>query len=557
MTDRYNVTDITPVFDIRCEIKVTMVEMRDGVKLHTMIYFPEEFSGKAPVLLFRTPYTRTTCFELPSGDCLERNTVYIVQASRGTGWSGGGIFDPAEYPQYEISDAEDTFNWLAQQPFFNGSCAMIGGSYPGFLQWAAAFTAHPALVGVTPQVAPVYGCCTSARKGGGNALNIATHWVLSMYHRRKFGYAGVPDYDQMKVDWHLPPDQTAGFAGYPENVSLDKFMAGANDPVRSVKSNVNGFCRITVPAFITGGWFDVFKEETIQSFRLMKESAATDNARRFTRLIIGPWEHAGLVNPDIFGAENDYRDLLTRRREFIFGLLADKNRDPIPQAPAVQYFMLGENRWCSAADWPPPEMRYTRMFLHGNGLIDRQISGVSGERSYISDPSDPVLNNNGKPECIGCFDLRETESRSDVLTYTSDILTQDIRIAGEVKLSFHAAVEAPDTDFFATLTEVLPDGSSMLRTSGMIRARFRDGGSGSLLECGKVYAYELSLGNVAACFRKGHKLRLVIAGQNFPKFDRNAQSGKAIFSDTELFAARCTVIHDAGHPAVLHLPELA
>lgn len=554
MSDRYNVTDITPMFDIRCTIQVDMIPMRDGVKLHTNIYFPPDFSGKAPVLLMRQPYTRTTWFNLPDAGALQEGIIYIQQATRGTGWSEGGVFDPAE-KQREIEDAEDTLNWLAGKDFFNGCCVMHGASYPGWTQWCAAFNAHPALCAISPRVAPLYGCVGSARKGGGNALSFATHWMLSMHHRRHYGYAGVPSFEELKTDWHLPVIECDTFSGYAPNEPFRKFIASAANPGKLLKDHIADFTKITIPAFISGGWFDGFKEETIESFQLMKHTSATELSRNATHLTIGPWVHGGLLNKDIFGEENDYRELNAVQAEFLWGVARNPQKDPLPGVPQVKYFMLGENRWHESSDWPPPEMKYTEKYLHGDGSIDDSNAGNTACRTYISDPNDPVLVNNGKHDCAGCYDLTETEKRDDLLVYTTGILTEDLLIAGEVKLSFSAAVEAPDTDFFATLTEVEADGRSMLRTGGMIRARFRNSlEEAELLTPGKVYRFNLSLGNVAANFRKGNRLRLIIAGQNFPEYDRNAQSGKEIFSDTELFPAKCTIMHDEA--AVLHLPEI-
>jgi putative CocE/NonD family hydrolase len=272
---------------------------------------------------------------------------------------------------------------------------------------------------------------------------------------------------------------------------------------------------------------------------------------------VGPWVHGGLINKDIFGEENDYRDLNKMQNQFLTALARDPDNDPLPGVPQVKYFMLGENRWYESCDWPPPEMKYVKKYLPGDGLIDDSVNGSSKARSYISDPANPVLVNNGRHDNLGCYDLTETEKRNDVLVYTTDILPEDLKIAGEVKLTFYAAVEALDTDFFATLTEVESDGRSMLRTSGMIRARFRNLlEKEELLTFGEVCKFTLSLGNVAANFRKGNHLRIFIAGQNFPEFDRNTQSGKAVFSDAELFPAKCTIFHDENTPATLYLPEI-
>ena len=555
--DRYNVTDITPPYDIRCDIKILMLPMRDGVKLHTSIYFPPEFSGKAGVILFRSPYSRTTWLDLPNAEALKAGMIYISQASRGTGWSEGGAFDPAE-SHYEISDAEDTFNWLKEQDFFNGNCVMTGASYPGWLQWCAAFTGNCVLKGVSPHVAPLYGCTGSARTGGGNALSFAEKWMLAMHHRRHYGYAGVPSYEDMKLNWHLPVNTADDFAGYQTNKPFQKFIAAAAKPYAHMAANRKDFAKIRVPAFISGGWFDAFREESIETFQLMKNSAATENARNFTRMVIGPWVHSGLINQDIFGEENDMRATSKRRSTFLVNLLKNPDADPLPGEKQLRVFILGENRWADFDNWPPPESISRKFYLHSNGRISGSLPGEDEtELSYISDPAAPVLSNNGAHGDLGYCDLRESEERSDILLYTSEKFTGKFTIAGKVSISFYASCDQPDTDFFATLSDVYPDGRSMICVTGMIRARFRNkNDQPELLEKNSVYHFEFDIGNIAAAFLPGHRMRIRICGQNFPACDRNQQTGSPIFADGVLNKARCSIRHDAEHPAILTLPEI-
>lgn len=566
--DIYNVSlpELKP-FDVTCDIKVLKLPMRDGVKLHTIVFFPPEMPEKAPVLLIRTPYSRTEWLSLPSENALKHGVVHIMQACRGTGFSEGGVFHPSDR-DVEKNDAEDLFAWLNTQPWFNGRCVMSAASYCGWVQWCAMRGKNNPLVGISPRVAPLYSCCGSVRPGGCSSLLFAQNWPISMYHRRTYGYDSVPDYVKMQLFRHLPAAEADIFAGYSKPLPVYRdFIASAAEPSLSLDDWDEGFEKFRAPAFISGGWFDGFKQETIASFQLIKQRGATAGARNFSRLTIGPWGHPGLLNPELFGAENDYRDLLPREEKFLFGLLNDPTADPLPGEMQVRYFMLGENKWYDSGDWPPPGTAAQTMYLHssgnantsaGDGLINNVPPEAEMPDNFTSNPNDPVTTQRGDdPEPSGCYDRSYMETRADMLVYTSKKLTAPLKITGNIRLRFFASATTPDTDIFATLTDVTPDGRSMLLTTGGIRARF----AGSwkkpeLLTPGKIYQFEIDLGDTAVMFQSGHALRLELCGQEFPAFDRNANTGNKPMHDTVLRTGNITVYHDAEHPAELILPVL-
>ena len=562
--DRYNVTDLTAPFDISCDMKILMLPMRDGVKLHTTIYFPPGLPERAPAVLLRSPYTRTTWFDPPYASAFAHGCVYILQACRGTGWSEGGVFHPSDV-DVEKNDAEDLFRWLKNQTWFNGRCAMFGASYPGWTQWCAARCENNPLVAVSPRVAPLHSCCGAVQKGGGALLGFPINWPLSMYHRRTYGYAGVPDYDAMQVCRHLPVNECDRFAGYgkPLPIFQDFLQSAMTPPGEFLRRHETWFAGMRTPAFIQGGWFDGFKRESIESFQRMKHGSATEKSRNFTRLTVGPWGHAGLLNPELFGKENNLEPMQARLEKFIFGLLKDPDRDPLAGEAAVRYFMLGENRWYDSADWPPPDAAPETFYLHsggnantrrGDGALSRKAPGTELPDRCVSDPNTPVSPTDGNNE-RGCCDRGKMEDRNDVLVYTTEKFAEPLTVTGNVRLRFYAAASTPDTDFFATLTDVTPDGRSMLLTTGMIRARYRNSlDKEELLTPGAVCAYEIDLGDVAVKFLPGHAMRLEICGQEFPAWDRNANTGNTPFTDTALRTSIHTVYHDADRPAELILP---
>ena len=558
--DPYNVCDLAPACDTSGDIKIIMLPMRDGVKLQTVIYFPANVKKKSGVVLIRTPYTRTTELLYPYSPAHKRGVITIYQACRGTGRSEG-VFDPAD-PDNERNDAEDLLLWLKEQPWYNGRCVMLGASYPGWVQWCA-MACGDHLAGTAPQVAPLYSCQGSAAPGGAVRFSFTLCWMLTMHHRRKYGYGNIPEYEKMGLLKQLPVIDADKHALYPELPPFRKFFLAARNPAKLLLNWTETFKKYTCPAYIAGGWFDPFCTETIKSFMLMKEFAATEKARRFTRLMIGPWGHGGLLNPDIFGKNCDHRDLIRHQQDFLFGLLKNPEKDPIPGEPAVRYYMLCENKWYQDDTWPPAGVKERKFYLHssgransvnGDGTLSETLPQNESADVYLSNPNDPVLSNGGSHVALGCYDRSDMEKRSDVLVYTTETLTAPLTVTGEVKFRFTAAVSTPDTDFAATLSYVTPEGRSMIISTGLVRARFRDIEKEELLVPGELYDFEINLSHVAVKFMPGCAMRLALCGQHFPAFERNANSGKTMLEDTELFISKHTIYHDKEHPAVLLLP---
>ena len=565
--DQFNVTEIEGSDDISCSIRSLMLPCRDGVKLHTVIYFPPGLRKKAPVILRRSPYCQKTSLVPPDGWALKNGVVSIMQSCRGTSWSEG-VFDPAERDT-EKNDVEDLFRWLRKQDWFNGRCVMAGASYPGWVQWCAEWTGSPELVGVAPRVAPFFSCCGAAVKGGGARLSFTEAWMLTMHHRCNFGWDSIPDYERNGLFRLLPVIEADTKAGYGKLAPFRKFFGKAEHPDRQLGKAGKDFRLCKAPAYISGGWFDPFKAETIESFQLMRTLAKTPEARKYTKLIIGPWGHSGLLNPDLFGNECSYDSIGLEKltMDYLGGLLNDPGKDPLPSEPAFRYYVLGENKWHSSESWPPKGVRENRWFLHsggnansltGDGGLDRRKPGREPADVYVSDPDDPVLSNNGFHAALGMYDRVPQQRRPDVLVYTSPVFRQPLKVAGKVRLRFTASASAKDTDFFAILTDVFPDGRAMYLTEGMIRARFRNGlDREELLEPGKSYEFEIDLSHIAVTFQPGHAMRLEICGQNFPHFDRNANTGGRLLHDARLEKSVHTIYHDAAHPAELILPVLS
>lgn len=562
-TDIYNVTETRIDPDVECNIRMLMLPMRDGVKLQTQIAFPVDMPEKAPVVLIRTPYCRRTWFELPDAVALKRGCVFIMQAVRGTAFSKGEFLP--EDAEIHRNDTEDLLNYLETQSWFNGRCVMYGGSFSGYMQWCAAWSGKDCLKAVSPRVAPMYGCRSAARRGGGAALGFCSNWVMAMYYRCRKGYNNQPDLNALDLWSKLPVvDFDKTVFGH-EVPNFRKFFKSARTPGKVLKEHETWFKEFKTPAFITGGWFDLFKQETIESYQLMRRYGKTEKAREFSRVTIGPWGHSGLLSPEIFGAENNYDELRKKETNFLYGLLENPEQDPISDYPKVNFFMLGENRWHSADNWPPAGGEDKAFYLHSNGNAnscrgDGRLDTLPAAEDeacdvYVSDPRNPVSASGKRNSAYSFHDRKLIHHQQDVLVYSTEVLKEDLTIAGNVKLAFYAEISTPDTDFFATLTDVSPDGKAYAFTGGMLRARFADSlEEEKLIEPGMVKRFEIDLGDIAIKFKAGHRMKLDICGQNYPVFDRNANTGKPLFADKELIPCTVKIFHDAGHPAVLTLP---
>ncbi len=236
----------------------------------------------------------------------------------------------------------------------------------------------------------------------------------------------------------------------------------------------------------------------------------------------------------------------------------------------MRLFVMGANRWRSEHEWPLASTRWTPFYLHGSGRAnslfgDGRLSTEAPEKAeppdtFTYDPEDPVPTWGGPSmfaENTGPRDRRPMQRRDDVLVYTTDPLKRDLEVTGPVELVLHAASDAPDTDFTATLVDVHPGGAAIHLCEGIVRARFRESFTEpSLIEPGRVYEYRIRLWETSNLFARGHRIRLEVSSSNFPRFDRNLNTGEDPADDDRPRPAGQSVFHDAGRPSHLILPVI-
>ncbi len=570
--------------------------MRDGTTLRANVYRPVG-DGQWPVLLTRLPYGK----DLPIGASMmdpaqvaRRGYVVIVQDTRGR-WTSGGEWIPFFH---EALDGVDTIEWASRLPNSNGYVGMYGISYFGFTQWSAALHEPAALKAMSPFQTwsdPLNGVIF---RGGALELGSAGSWQLMMgldvlmrRHRDdpqtlgrsinllakeidalgKLGYWSLP----LREFEPLKRHNVAPF--FFENFSrpMDR-RHELIQPMTIVGRHEN----VTVPTLNGGGWYDIFLQDTINNFKAMREQGSTPEARQ-SKLIIGPWTHGGLNNPIGemnfgFGSSAAFIDLqmdfVSWQVRWFDHWLKGIDTGMLDEAP-IKLFVMGTNAWRDEQEWPLARAVETRYYLHsnghantlhGNGYLTTDLPDPQEPASdhYAYDPANPVITRGGallmSPEYrAGPFDQRPTESREDVLVFTTGELKEDLEVTGPIKVHLWAISSAPDTDFVARLVDIHSDGYAQNLTDGIIRARYRNfahGEASSLIEPGRAYEYEIDLWATSNVFRAGHRMRLDVTSSNFPRWDRNPNTGHEFGTDTELAVAHQTILHDREHPSYVALP---
>jgi hypothetical protein len=333
------------------------------------------------------------------------------------------------------------------------------------------------------------------------------------------------------------------------------------------------FGKIAVPCYHVGGWYDIFLNGTLRNYMGVKAMGGTDAARNGQRLMIGPWYHdsasfregqAGAVSFAPAGCLNEEDEMLRWFDHTLKGVasgLAEK---------LVRIFVMGENVWRDEEDWPLARARATRFHLHsggsanslaGDGSLSEAAPDAELPDKFLYDPASPVRTQGGGNCCDhdhlapGVFDQRPVENRADVLVYSTPPLDLDVEATGPVLVELFVSSSAVDTDFTAKLVDVHPNGFAFNLADGILRMRFRNSfEKAEPLVPGAVYKITLDLWATSNLFRKGHRIRLEISSSNFPRYDRNLNTGQDLLTGQHMLAASQTVYHDPEHPSALILP---
>jgi uncharacterized protein len=542
------------------EQKRAMLLTSDGIPLVADIYHPQH-TAHTPTILVRIPLTRDFKNSVFAGMIgkmwAERGYTAVIQGTRGR-FGSGGTFYPL---RGERQDGIETLQWIAKQPWFDGHILTWGGSASGHTQWAIADQTAPG-----PSALAVYFASTNFHDmfcpGGAFSLDSALSWAIRSHgskdltdwpsaHEVKQAATGFPLFD---ADRRGTGTDVSFFKDWVEHPDRDAFWVDIDnqDRLQSLK----------VPVLLMAGWYDPFLPAQLNDFMHIWRSGEPGVADR-SRLIIGPWTHASEVTfPDGTRAENFRLQSLAVSLPWF-----DENSSlaaPPSASSPIRLFVMGKNEWRNEQEWPLARTQYAPYFLSSGGAANSAAgdgtlntiapSAPAAADSYVYDPLDPVPTAGGAMigPAAGIARQNDVEARHDVLVYTTPSLNQDMEVTGPISLILYVSTSAPNTDFTAKLVDVHQNGSAFNISEGILRRSYQEAQGPSAAK--RVHEIHIELWPTSIVFFKGHRIRLEVSSSNFPRFDRNPNTGNRISTEVHIISAKQTLRHDSEYPSRLILP---
>lgn len=547
--------------------KQTMeIPMRDGVKLSTDLYFPENSrkNEKFSVILIRTPYKKEMS-ELDGLNWAKNGYVSAIQDVRGR-FASQGEWEPMVN---EAEDGYDTIEWLAGQTWSTRKIGMIGASYLGWTQLQAAAQQPPHLVTIIPNVAPPDPFFNIPYEYGSFMTLGALWWAEALETE------ATADLSGKKLFKTFEGKDDSFFKTLPV-IDLDKKVFGkenhywrkwiqhnTNDAYWQQANFLDQLKDLDIPVFLQFGWFDGDGIGTKLSYLRLKQSK-----NKYIKMIVGPWGHTDTASTQLAGEEMGEEagiDLLKLyQRWFDYWLKGIDTK--ILEEPLVQLYTMNSRQWLKADTYPLPGTRFTPFYLSstngansllGDGKLQKEIPGKSKPYDeYVYDPGKPtpapshVFRSKGNTAYNNML-----TSRKDILVYQTEPIEEPLTIVGPVSVVLYASSSAPDTDWFVSFEAVKGDESVMPLCKGTIRARFRNSYKEPvLLEKNKIYKYTIDLWHTGITFEKGYRIRIEVASAFFPVFSRNLNTGGHNEMEKEYIKAFQRIYHTQEYPSHLLLP---
>lgn len=565
------------------------VKMRDGVALYSDVYRPDD-SEKHPAILTRTPYNKEQANRGDYLSCIDaafRGYALVAQDVRGRFASEG------TYPsRADGTDGYDTVEWIAAEPWCDGNVGMWGGSAVAGTQYTAAFENPPHLKAIAPAISR-YGpleevCLLSGVTRFETAINFIPLLGLEVIDRMEKQGRDATRVREMVNRLLFNREEALNFLPLKElphvqveflrelfNVWVLNHIPG---PVRSESDFFWPLEKVQVPCFHIGAWYDLHNGAMFKTFLRLKEVGGSQRAREGQHLLYGPWPH-GANRPPFTGSlsfghlagggpspTGERTSLSDRHLEFYDKYLRGMDVD----IPPIRYFVMGRNVWEAADTWPLPETQWQRFFLHskghantagGDGWLSRDEPATEEPDLFIYNPHFPVPTEGGRDIeytlRAGPMDQSHIEKRDDVLCYTTLKLDTGVEVTGPIAIHLLASTSTRDTDFTAKLVDVYPDGKAYNIADGILRARYRKSIlQPELITPGDINEYCIDMGATSNLFLKGHRIRIDISSSNFPRYDRNMNTGNPLGEDARGIPAMQTVFHGAGYASYIDLPVI-
>ncbi len=583
-----------------------MMPMRDGVRLSTDIYRPKT-NQPVPVIFSKTPYNFNSWGdgEMRTGtynaayEAVRRGYAYVVQNERGRFFSEGE-WDILGTP---TTDGYDAFEWMSKQSWCNGKIAPIGCSSTAEWQMAVVALDHPALATFVPQgfgagvgrVGKYYEQGNWYR--GGAVQMLFTAWLYGVQNDRirpQFPKDATQEElirvarffdlapERERIDWskglaHLPTQDIIKNVNGPIGIFEDMIRRKPNDLKWYKGGLYHDDMPIERPGFWFVSWYDVASSPNLALYNHVRTTAKNPTVRDNQYLVIAATLHCAYkrATENTIVGERNVGDARLNYDEQIYGWfdywLKGEQNGILQTIPKVQYYTMGSNKWQSSEVWPPANARMTTFYLnsggkanslYGDGKLSNTAPGkVDNPDGFAYDPHNPVPSYGGNVCCTGnavqggAFDQQRMEARHDILVYTSEPLTEGVEISGFIEATLYVSSDAKDTDFTIKLIDVYPDGTAYNLDETIQRMRYREGYDKEVwMEKGKVYPVEMTPMSTSNYFEKGHRIRIEISSSNFPRFDRNMNTGGNNYDEAKGVVANNKVHHSAQYPSQIRLP---
>jgi len=590
-----------------------MVPMRDGKRMAADIYRPKDTSKKYPSIFVRTPYNFNywdVRLGAPSDmsaqlQAVKRGYAYVEMNERGHFFSEGS-YDILGPP---LTDGDDEIKWMSSQPWSNGRVGTIGCSSTAEWQLAVAAQGNPAFAAMIPQgfgagvgrVGPYYEQGNWYRGGAVQMLFIA--WLYGEQNQvRPMAPANASQEDLIRfsksfdlaqqlppVDWskaltHLPEMDIIKAVDGPHGIFADRMevsTGGAmikrapNDPAWYRGGLWHDNMQVNVPGFWFMSWYDVSVGPNLAAYNHVRKTAKGEVANQ-QYAVIAPTLHCSYkrATEDTIVGERSMGDARLDYDELTYGwfdhFLKGEDNHVLEKMPKVKYFTMGLNKWQTSDTWPPAGAQPMTMFLssagkanslNGDGALAKASPSTDSKDSFAYDPMNPVPSYGGNVCCTGnavtggAFDQRKMEARADILVYTSEPLKEAIEVSGPIEATLYVSSDAKDTDFTVKLIDVYPDGTAYNLDETIQRLRYRNGYDKpeAWMEPDKVYKVTFQPMTTSNYYPAGHRIRLEVSSSNFPRFDRNMNTGGKNYDEVTGVVAHNSVHHSAQYPSQVTL----
>ncbi len=583
-----------------------MMPMRDGIRLATDIYRPKT-DQPVPVIFVKTPYNfnawqdgkLNTRIYRDAYEMVSQGYAYVVQNERGRYFSEGA-WDILGTPK---TDGYDAFSWIAGQSWCNGHIGTYGCSSTAEWQMAVAAMDHPAHKAAVPmgfgagvgRVGEFYEQGNWYRGGAQQMLFTVWLYGVQQDEMRPRLPEGISRQDLLRlqrfydmstdmpdIDWkeglkHLPVQDIIKNANGSKGIYDKMIRRKPNDQAWYEGGLYHDDMPYNIPSFWFVSWYDVSVSPNLKLYNHIRNNIADKKTEDNQYLVIAPTLHCAYkwANAETIVGERNMGDARLNYDDLIISWfdhwLKDDEQSNINSMPHVRYYTMGSNVWQSSESWPPENAVMTPFYLnsdghanslYGDGTIGTNMPGTKDSPDeFIYDPFNPIPSHGGGVCCTGnaveggSFDQQQLEAREDILVYTTPSLDEGVEVTGFIESTLYVSSDAKDTDFTIKLIDVYPDGRAYNLDETIQRARYREGyDREEFMEEGEVYRLEMSPMATSNYFEKGHRIRIEISSSNFPRFERNLNTGGNNYDETQGVIARNKIHHSREYPSQIRLP---